>query len=87
MLLIPVADAALVALPFPAVPSAPAFPNSMKSTFAPFVLMPMKLPTRGVVMPEVPLPLVLVLWALFARALMAGELKLPVQPCDISVSL
>lgn len=69
------------------VPSALAFPNSTKSTVAPVELMPMKLPTRGVVVPDVPLLLVLVLWALLARALVTGELKEPVQPWAPSVLL
>ena len=89
MLLVLVDVEALVALLAAAVPSDVALPNSTKSTVAPFAPIPMKLPTRGVAVPETPLLLVLVpvLWALLARALVVGVLKLPVQPCVPSVLL
>jgi hypothetical protein len=82
VLLDPVEVEVPAAVPVPAAPSDAASPNSTKSTVAPLALMPMKLPTRGGVVPESPLPLVLVLWAL-----VVGALNVPVQPCAAMVLL
>ena len=65
-------------------------PSSTKSTVAPLLFMPMNVPTRGVPVPAVAAPLAVLavlVCALFARALVPGALKLPVQPCPPSVSL
>ncbi|HEY8745538.1 MAG TPA: hypothetical protein VIU62_20810 [Chloroflexota bacterium] len=75
-------------LPVPVVPSMDASSSSTRSTVAPLASMPMKSPACGGVIAEVPAPLTVLLvdavtvlvCALFASALVAGALKLPVQP-------
>jgi len=80
-------------LTLPAVPAllkVEALPSSMNSTVAPLLLIPMKLPTRGVAPPEVaaPLDMLAVLVCAFeASGPVPGALKLPDQPCVPSVSL
>jgi len=80
-------------LTLPAVPepfNVAALPSSTNNTVAPLLSMPMKLPTRGVFVPEIAEPLAVLavlVCALLARALVPGALKLPVQPCPPSVSL
>ena len=89
-----VVDVAVVLLA-PVAPSIAALPNSMKITRAPFASMPMKSPARDCVMVEDDVPLVVVLvdvvavlvCALFTSALVAGALKLPVQPPVLSLSV
>jgi hypothetical protein len=66
-----------------ALPRLEAVPSSTNTTVAPLLSMPMKLPTRGVFVPEAataPALLALLVCALAASALVAGELKLPAHP-------
>lgn len=94
-LVVPASVDVVVVLLAPVVPSIAASPNSMKSTRAPVASMPMKLPARDSVMVEDDMPLAVVLvdvvavldWALFASALVAGALKLPVHPPVLSLSV